>query len=145
MKHIFWVFHAKGCAVIAQSFIALCALCVATTISAATDLGEDCCADLEERITEMEATTARKGNRKVGLTVSVYVAQELTFWDNGAESNAYLHGRSPTHTTRIKFPGQAAITPGWKACNVLRLQILKDDPFARGCAAAQPLMTILNF
>ncbi len=34
----------------------------------AADLGGDCCADLEERIAELEATTARKGNRKVSLT-----------------------------------------------------------------------------
>ncbi len=31
----------------------------------AADLGGDCCADLEERVAELEATTARKGNRKV--------------------------------------------------------------------------------
>ncbi|MEL7049851.1 MAG: porin, partial [Pseudomonadota bacterium] len=43
-----------------------------TTTSSATaaDFGGDCCADLEERIAELEATTARKGNRKVNLTVS---------------------------------------------------------------------------
>ncbi|HET6925922.1 MAG TPA: hypothetical protein VFI48_03545, partial [Hyphomicrobiaceae bacterium] len=32
----------------------------------AADLGGDCCADLEERVAELEATTARKGNRKMG-------------------------------------------------------------------------------
>ncbi len=31
----------------------------------AADLGGNCCADLEERVAELEATTARKGNRKV--------------------------------------------------------------------------------
>jgi hypothetical protein len=35
----------------------------------AADLGGDCCADLEERIADLEATTARKGNGKVKLTV----------------------------------------------------------------------------
>ena len=38
--------------------------------ASAADLGGDCCADLEERIAELEATTARKGNRKVKLEVS---------------------------------------------------------------------------
>ena len=33
--------------------------------ASAADLGGNCCADLEERIAELEATTARKGNRKV--------------------------------------------------------------------------------
>ena len=37
---------------------------VATSGSAsAADLGGDCCADLEERVATLEATTARKGNR----------------------------------------------------------------------------------
>ena len=35
----------------------------------AADLGGDCCADLEERVAELEATTARKGNRKVSLSI----------------------------------------------------------------------------
>ena len=30
----------------------------------AADLGGNCCSDLEKRIAELEATTARKGNRK---------------------------------------------------------------------------------
>jgi hypothetical protein len=33
------------------------------TQAVAADLGGNCCADLEERIAELEATTARKGNR----------------------------------------------------------------------------------
>ena len=33
----------------------------------AADLGGDCCADLEERIAELEATTVRKGNKKVSV------------------------------------------------------------------------------
>lgn len=35
----------------------------------AADFGGNCCADLEERVAELEATTARKGNRKVSLTI----------------------------------------------------------------------------
>jgi hypothetical protein len=34
----------------------------------AADLGSDCCADLEERVAELEATTVRKGNKKVSVT-----------------------------------------------------------------------------
>ena len=37
----------------------------AATPAVSADLGGDCCADLEERVAELEATTARKGNRKV--------------------------------------------------------------------------------
>ena len=43
-------------------------LALASSVSAnAADFGGDCCADLEERIAELEATTARKGNTKVKL------------------------------------------------------------------------------
>ncbi len=37
---------------------------IALTPVQAADLGGDCCADLEERVAELEATTVRKGNRK---------------------------------------------------------------------------------
>ncbi len=65
---------------------------LATSANAA-DLGGNCCADLEERIAELEATTARKGNRKVSLTVSGWVGQQVTFWDDGEEIE-YLRPRS---------------------------------------------------
>ncbi|HML30397.1 MAG TPA: porin, partial [Hyphomicrobium sp.] len=46
---------------------------LSTGSASAADLGGNCCADLEERIAELESTTARKGNRKVSLTVSGWV------------------------------------------------------------------------
>ena len=58
--------------------------------ASAADLGGNCCADLEERIAELEATTARKGNRKVSLTVSGWVAEQVMWWDDGAEQNVYV-------------------------------------------------------
>lgn len=99
--------------------------------SRAADLAGDCCADLEERIAELEGTTVRKGNHKVSLTVSGYVAQEITWWDDGGKKNAYLYGLGPTQATHVKFTGQAQITPGWTASYVLRIQNLTDNPFAR--------------
>lgn len=107
-----------------------------STTASGADLGGNCCADLEERIAELEATTARKGNRKVSLTVSGYIAQELTFWDDGEETNAYLHGMGPTQATHVKFNGQAVIAPGWTAGYMLRLQNLTDNPLGRSAAGA---------
>ena len=51
------------------------------------DLGGNCCADLEERIAELEATTARKGNRKVSLEVYGQVNEAIMLWNDGGESN----------------------------------------------------------
>ncbi|HET9348487.1 MAG TPA: porin [Arthrobacter sp.] len=50
----------------------------------AADLGGDCCADLEERVAELEATVARKGNRRVSLTISGQVSTAVMAWDAGA-------------------------------------------------------------
>ncbi len=113
------------------SLLAITAVAWSAEPAQAADLGGDCCADLEERIAELEATTARKGNRKVSLTISGYIAQELTWWDDGEESNAYLHGLGPTQATNVRFGGQAQISPGWTAGFLMRIQNLSDDPFGR--------------
>lgn len=112
----------------------LFATAVATAAAPAlsADLGGDCCADLEERVAELEATTVRKGNRKVSLMISGYVAQEITMWDDGSESNAYVHGLGPTQATHVKFTGQATIAPGWTAGYTLRIQDLTGNAFAGG-------------
>ena len=49
----------------------------------AADLGGDCCADLEGRVAELEATTVRKGYKKVSLTITGRVAATMTFWSDG--------------------------------------------------------------
>jgi hypothetical protein len=45
-------------------------LLVSMPVAKAADLGGDCCAELEERIAELEATAALKGNRKMSLSVN---------------------------------------------------------------------------
>ncbi|MFA7307555.1 MAG: hypothetical protein WC026_12885 [Hyphomicrobium sp.] len=86
----------------------------------AADLGGNCCADLEERIAELEATTARKGNRKVSLTVSGFVNEAVLFWDDGHRSNAYVV-TNETAQDRVRFLGQAQITKDWTAGYLLEL------------------------
>lgn len=95
--------------------------------ASAADLGGNCCADLEERIAELEATTARKGNRKVSLTISGWVAEQVTWWDDGVESNTYVGGIGTTLGTNVKFTGQATIVPGWTAGYVLHLEADGSD------------------
>lgn len=93
----------------------------------AADLGGDCCADLEERVAELEATTARKGNRKVSLTVSGWVGQQVMFWDDGVESNTYVHDLGTTLGSHFKFTGQAQITSDWSAGYVLHIEAISSD------------------
>ena len=102
-----------------KSIVRAAALGLATAVAFpaagfAADLGGNCCADLEERIAELEATTARKGNRKVSLTISGLVNETLMFWDDGVESNTYIV-TNETKRTRVTFAGQAKINDDWSA------------------------------
>jgi hypothetical protein len=62
---------------------------VAMPSAKAADLGGDCCADLEERVAELEATTARKGNRKMSLTITGQVNRIVTWYDDSKSSMTY--------------------------------------------------------
>ena len=98
--------------------------------ASAADFGGNCCADLEERIAELEATTARKGNRKVSLTISGWVAEQVMWWDDGAESNVYVGGIGTTLASHFKMTGQATISPGWYAGYVLHVELFSSEPLA---------------
>ncbi|MGE3229697.1 MAG: porin, partial [Hyphomicrobium sp.] len=93
----------------------------------AADLGGNCCADLEERVAELEATTARKGNRKVSLTISGWVGEQVMWWDDDFESNTYVGGLGTTLATNVKFTGQATIVPGWTAGYVIHIEADGSD------------------
>jgi hypothetical protein len=78
----------------------------------AADLGGDCCADLEERVAELEATTVRKGNKKVSITLYGDVNHQVLFWDDGIETNAYVENNS-YKTSRFGLKGSAKIGGDW--------------------------------
>jgi predicted porin len=92
----------------------------------AADLGGNCCADLEERIAELEATTARKGNRKVSLTIYGQVNEAIGYWDDGSETNTYLF-TNDTSRTRIGFKGKAKISGDWFAEYKIEIGIRSED------------------
>ena len=103
--------------------------------ASAADLGGNCCADLEERIAELEATTARKGNRKVSLTISGWVAEQVMCWDDGhREQNIYVGGIGTTLASHFKFTGQATISPGWYAGYVIHVEVYGSE----ACSALRP-------
>ena len=81
----------------------------------AADLGGDCCADLEERVAELEATTVRKGNRKVSLTISGQVETALMGWDNGVRSDVYVVDVPTVGGTFFQFNGDAKVNPNLSA------------------------------
>jgi hypothetical protein len=94
------------------SWAAAMALAVGMTSSvSAADLGGNCCADLEERIAELEATTARKGNRKVSLEISGWLNKSMLFWNDGIKKDVYIGIDNDAAESRFRFTGQAAISP----------------------------------
>ena len=104
------------------ALVAAAGVLVGGVSAQAADLGGDCCADLEERVAELEATTARKGNRKVSLEISGHVSSQISFWDDGKESNAYV-GSGTVTATRLRFLGSAKINPTWSAGYLLEFGI----------------------
>ncbi len=98
----------------AAALVLLSGLAGVSGSTLAADLGGDCCADLEERIAELEATTARKGNRKVSLEILGQVNEEVLFWDDGFESNAGVYTNDNTRS-RFAFRGKAKINDDWTA------------------------------
>ena len=77
----------------------------------AADLGGDCCADLEERVAELEATTARKGNRKMSLTITGQVHRMVLWWDDGHSSKTYYGLDNTNSSSRFIFLGSARVNP----------------------------------
>ncbi len=72
-------------------------------------IGGDCCADLEERVAELEATTVRKGNRKVSLQISGNVAHALFFNDLGNNGDLSI-GQTAANQSKFRLVGKARIS-----------------------------------
>ena len=101
------------------SLMAIAALvCVGATVfgakpAKAADLGGDCCADLEERVADLEATTVRKGNKKVSVQIYGKVNYAAMWWDDGGEQNFYVVNNY-NESTRTGIKGKAKIAGDWE-------------------------------
>ncbi len=110
-----------------RSFLLAFLLLLTAGRAQASGLGGDCCAELEERIVELEETTVRKGTRAVSVTLTGYVAKQIFAWDDGVESNVYVADIGPTQATNLRIAGQAKIAPGLFAGYMIRIQDLSDS------------------
>ncbi|MBO6550821.1 MAG: hypothetical protein JJ964_14520 [Rhizobiales bacterium] len=140
-------------------FSILCSAAISLTAPAAhaADLGGDCCADLEERVATLEATTARKGNRKVSLSISGWVNQALYIWDDGVDSDVYqITDNGNTLSTRITFAGSARINTDWSAGYTITIEPIQaeglfgvsqqndDGSFVNGLGLLESYMYVKN-
>jgi predicted porin len=92
-------------------------------------IGGNCCADLEERVAELEATTARKGNRVVSLTVYGRVTQGILWHD---DEDGYREGKATIRDdsgspTLFGFRGEAQIRPDLTAGYVMEFGVSADN------------------
>ena len=98
--------------------------------------GGNCCADLEERVAELEATTATKGNKKVSLTISGWVIKAMNWWDDGDLSSFYVGDKSYDLGSRFAITGSATIAPGWSAGYNLTVNTMGSQFGTAGTGAA---------
>ena len=59
----------------------------------------DCCADLEQRVAELEATAVRRGNRKLEMTLAGTVSHAALTWDDGQNTDTYIVGNDNDGTS----------------------------------------------
>ena len=106
------------------------------TPARAADLGGDCCADLEERVAELEATTVRKGNKKVSVTISGWVVKSFNVWDDGGLTSAFVGDKGYDLGSRFAITGSATIAPGWSGGFNLTILATSDLFATAGTLAA---------
>lgn len=110
------------------ALVAAAGLLIGATVAPAkaADLGGGCCADLEERVAELEATTARKGNRVVSLQVYGQVNKALMFFDSNLDSDVFVVDNDNS-SSRFGFQGTASIKPGWTAGYNIEVDLQADS------------------
>ena len=94
----------------------------------AADLGGDCCADLEERVAALEATTVRKGNRVVSLTLSGHVDRAI-LWYNDGSTQGTRSVDNVNSTSRFRLQGSAKIAPNWSMGYYLEVELVTSGSF----------------
>lgn len=70
--------------------------------------------DIDERVAELEASAADKGNSRVSLNISGWINRMALFWDDGDKSDVYLADNVASRS-RINFDGAVKIARGWSA------------------------------
>lgn len=86
------------------------------------DPGSACCIDLETRVAELEALTARKGNRNVDLKVWGFVNEAAMYWNDGFADNVYLI-TNEVERSRVGYFAEAKIARKWSTGALLEVGI----------------------
>lgn len=65
----------------------------------------DCCADLESRIAELEATTAKSGGQKLEVSLEGTVTPAILSWNDGQNSDSYVV-TNDNYSTTLELSGE---------------------------------------
>lgn len=85
-----------------------------TSQSHAADLGGDCCADLEERIAELEAVAVRKDSRRTKVIVTGRVSQAIV-WTSYGDYDDYSVGENSNAPSFLGVKASYTISPNMTA------------------------------
>ena len=131
---------AAGAAIAAMGGLAY----VAMTPAKAADKGglDHGMADLEERVAELEATTARKGNRRVSVTISGVVHKGILYHNHDGlpgdgKMSIYDGSMDPS---RVRVSGEAKMRSDWAAGFVIEIAYAGDS--ARGLDTGKALLSL---
>jgi len=87
--------------------------------TSAADLSGNCCADLEERIAELEGVTALKGGRKMSLTITGSVSRIILNVDDGKGSYTYYGLDNGNFGSIYNLYGEAKLSSQVKVGNFI--------------------------
>jgi hypothetical protein len=131
------------------SILSLCAAAgialagVGVTPAKAADLGGDCCADLEERVATLEATTARKSNKLVSLTIGGQVSRGVLWYNDGSMTGARAADNIQS-SSRMRMTGDAKIAPGWTAGYYLEIEYVSTGSFGTDQIDARRTLPVID-
>ncbi len=106
-------------------WLALVGVMGAAGSAMAADLAGKCCADLDERVAELEDTLARRPARlgKSELKITGAVSRALLYWDDGGRSDAFSVDNSQSGTA-LDIEYDIELGRGWKAGFKLGFDVL---------------------
>ena len=99
--------------------------------------------NLEERVAELEATTARKGNRKVSLRISGQVNKALV-WDPRNVNDVEVWD-SVLSQSRFRFTGGAKVTSDVHVGFIAEFGIRDENLIINECRQCNWFIKIKNF
>lgn len=105
-------------------------LCLASPVAAA-GFETECCGDLQERVAELEAASARDATGAISLTVSGEIARAMLIWDDGVGSDtSIIDDPAQDQPSKLRAAGGARVSQQWMTGFIIELGFTEaSSPF----------------